>query len=136
MWLFIIAAKNEKIDELVRIAAITLCITIPGVFILYFFGIIGGQTIYRGCLARRSWGFENVDQLGAYVLQLMLCCYYINRQKIRSKDMVWLAAAVQKENYREFSKNMYQWIKDDDSCRQLETAIIIYVYLHRDKEEK
>ncbi len=93
-WLFIIAAKNEKIDELVRIAAIALCITIPGVFILYFFGMIGEQTIYRGCLERRSWGFENVDQLGAYVLQLMLCCYYINRQKIRSKDMIWLAAAV------------------------------------------
>lgn len=41
----------------------------------------------------------------------------------------------QKEAYKMFSTKMYQWIKDDEDCRQLITAIYLYVYLTRDKEE-
>lgn len=41
----------------------------------------------------------------------------------------------QKEAYRIFSGNMYRWIKDDEDCRQLITAIYLYVYLTREKEE-
>ena len=40
----------------------------------------------------------------------------------------------QKEAYREFSAKMYQWIGNETDCRQLKTAIQLYVYLRRDKE--
>ena len=40
----------------------------------------------------------------------------------------------QKEAYREFSTKMYQWIGNETDCRQLKTAIQLYVYLRRDKE--
>ena len=37
--------------------------------------------------------------------------------------------------YQEFSKKMYQWIKDDKDSKELITAIYMYVYLNRNKEE-
>ncbi len=40
-----------------------------------------------------------------------------------------------KQKYREFSKKMYQWIKEEKDCRQLKTAITLYSYMLRDKEE-
>lgn len=43
----------------------------------------------------------------------------------------------QKEEYREFSKSLYNWMIDDsdgENKRELITAIYIYVYLHRGKE--
>lgn len=45
------------------------------------------------------------------------------------------ASLEQKEAYKAFSAKMYQWIKDDEDCRQLTTAIYLYVYLTREKEE-
>lgn len=41
----------------------------------------------------------------------------------------------QKTAYREFSLKMYQWIKNEADCRQLKTAINLYAYLTREKEE-
>ncbi len=41
----------------------------------------------------------------------------------------------QKAAYREFSLKMYQWIKNEADCRQLKTAINLYAYLTREKEE-
>ena len=37
--------------------------------------------------------------------------------------------------YKELSQKLYQWIKNDKDCRELITAIYIYVYLNRTKEE-
>ncbi len=45
------------------------------------------------------------------------------------------AALEQREAYKVFSQKMYQWIKNDEDCRQLITAIYLYVYLTREKEE-
>lgn len=42
------------------------------------------------------------------------------------------ADEVQKENYREFSKKMYQWIKSEKDCRQLKTAMTLYAYMNRE----
>lgn len=39
-----------------------------------------------------------------------------------------------KEKYKEFSRNMYAWIQDDEECRCLVTAIYIYVYMNRKSE--
>ena len=46
-----------------------------------------------------------------------------------------LAAEEDKLKYKEFSKKMYKWIKDERDCRQLKTAITLYAYMIRDKEE-
>lgn len=43
-----------------------------------------------------------------------------------------------KERYEKFSQKIYQWIRSDDSdkdCRQLKTAMTLYAYVHRKKEE-
>lgn len=48
------------------------------------------------------------------------------------------AAPEQKEAYRKFSSKMYQWYQGENSdidCRHLKTAIHLYAYLTRDKEE-
>lgn len=44
-----------------------------------------------------------------------------------------------KEEYRKFSRKMYQWACDDEGSQdsqQLITAIYIYVYLHREEDER
>lgn len=45
-------------------------------------------------------------------------------------------SAEKKELYREFSRKMYYWMKDEEECRQLITAIYIYVYLNRGMKEE
>lgn len=45
------------------------------------------------------------------------------------------ASQQQKGAYAKFSEKMYQWIKNEEDCRQLTTAIYLYVYLTREKEE-
>lgn len=42
----------------------------------------------------------------------------------------------QKEAYRFFSQKMYQWAGDEEERRELITAIYLYVYHTRDKEER
>lgn len=42
----------------------------------------------------------------------------------------------QQEAYRFFAKKMYQWAGDTEERRELITAIYLYVYYTRDKEEK
>lgn len=37
--------------------------------------------------------------------------------------------------YKEFSRQMYRWIQNEEDCRQLITAIYIYIYLNREREE-
>lgn len=38
--------------------------------------------------------------------------------------------------YREFARKMYDWIRNDRDSRQLKTAINLYAYKNRNKEEK
>ena len=46
------------------------------------------------------------------------------------------ASPEQKEAYRHFADKMYRWIQEEKSRRQLKTAITLYVYLKREKEEE
>ncbi|MBC6679709.1 type III-A CRISPR-associated protein Cas10/Csm1 [Zhenpiania hominis] len=41
-----------------------------------------------------------------------------------------------KELYQEFSQKMYKWIQNEEDTKQLITAIYLFVYLNRKKEEK
>lgn len=45
------------------------------------------------------------------------------------------ATSEEKTLYNDFSKKMYRWIQDEKDCRQLVTAIYIYVYMNRESEE-
>ena len=45
------------------------------------------------------------------------------------------AGELEKEMYRSFSRNMYQWMKDPEDSRQAVTAIYLYAYLVRSEEE-
>ncbi|NDO45316.1 type III-A CRISPR-associated protein Cas10/Csm1 [Clostridium sp. MD294] len=40
------------------------------------------------------------------------------------------------ENYNQFAKKMYHWIRDEEQCRQVITAIYIYIYSIREREEE
>ena len=46
------------------------------------------------------------------------------------------AEEAEKEMYRKFARNMYQWMKDKEESRQVVTAIYLYAYLVRNEEEK
>lgn len=40
------------------------------------------------------------------------------------------------DRYNQFAKSMYRWIQNEEECRKLTTAIYIYVYMHRESEDK
>ena len=42
----------------------------------------------------------------------------------------------QQELYKEFSRKMYKWIESEEDCRQLKTAINMYVYMTRESEDE
>lgn len=42
----------------------------------------------------------------------------------------------QKESYGRFSRKMYRWADDPQDCREVITAIYLYIYLNREKEEE
>ena len=41
-----------------------------------------------------------------------------------------------REQYLDFSRKIYRWVQEPEDKRQLVTAIYLYVYLHREKEEE
>ncbi|NLN47741.1 MAG: type III-A CRISPR-associated protein Cas10/Csm1, partial [Clostridiales bacterium] len=45
------------------------------------------------------------------------------------------AAQEEKELYRRFSSNVYNWVFDEEERRQLITAIIIFTYRNREKSK-
>lgn len=46
------------------------------------------------------------------------------------------ASELQKEIYKKFSRKVYEWMLDEEDCRQTITAIYIYAYLVREEEDK
>lgn len=81
-WMFIVAAKNNDLDEIVHIAYRILLIMIPFVIILHFFGFIEDHTMMRGSIQRLSLGFSHPNQLGLRIFQLILCNLYVHREKL------------------------------------------------------
>ncbi len=90
--------------------------------------------------------FQNSEERGKNFLYHLL--ELVRRQKQEDKidlaRFVYLLARMEpgeqseeekKIQYRDFSRKMYQWIKQDKDCRQLKTAITLYAYKIREKEE-
>ena len=88
--------------------------------------------------------FDGNEDKGASAMYKMLG-YIRNRgEKISLARFAYMLGRIEPDKkadqekkllYQEFSKKMYQWIKDDKDSKELITAIYMYVYLNRNKEE-
>lgn len=56
--------------------------------------------------------------------------YLLARMELKS-----YAKAEEKAAYQVFSREMYRWMKQEKDCRQMKTAISLYAYKIREKEE-
>lgn len=62
--------------------------------------------------------------------------YLLGRIVPESKGKNESKEGKRKELYNRFSRQMYQWMRDDTDAKELEMAIYLYVYMNRTKEEK
>lgn len=84
-----------------------------------------------------------IDERGMSFLYRMLELIRNQEDKINFARFVYLLSRLEpekegekKENYRKFSKKMYEWVQSEKDCRELKTAINIYAYMHREKGEQ
>lgn len=89
-WMFIVAAKNNKLDKIIDTAYKILLIMIPMIIFLQLFGIIDDYTMMRGNIQRYSLGFSHPNQLGLRVVQLILCHCYVNRDKLNFRRFSYI----------------------------------------------
>ena len=89
--------------------------------------------------------FDNSASRGSSFLYKLLELIRGQSDRINFARYVYLLArlepgknadAEEKEHYSVFSRNMYEWINRIDDRNQLITAIQLYVYMIRNKEEK
>lgn len=91
--------------------------------------------------------FDTSEERGRNFLYNLLELIRNREEKINFARYVYLlsrlepdqkAAPEQKAAYKEFSEKMYQWYQGENAdadCRQLRTAMNLYAYLTREKEE-
>ena len=88
--------------------------------------------------------FRHSEQHGKVFLYHLLELVRSREEKINVARYVYLLARMEpkeessqeeKARYQAFSRKMYQWIQQEKDCRQLKTAMTIYAYQIRDKEE-
>lgn len=88
--------------------------------------------------------FDNSDERGKAFLYNLLELIRYRHERINFARYVYILARLepsseasqeQKALYSRFSKNMYQWIKEEKACRQLKTAMNLYAYITRESEE-
>lgn len=95
--------------------------------------------------------FGTCDDKGKSLLYRMLDLIAYQSDRINFARFVYLIARLEpdvesspenKALYAEFSKQMYEWLSTDDTllrdanCRQLKTAIMIYAYMIREREDE
>lgn len=85
--------------------------------------------------------FGDIDERGMSFLYRMLELIRDQKNRINFARFVYLLSRLEpsengekKEAYQKFSKKMYEWIQNEEDCRQLKTAINMYAYMHREKE--
>lgn len=87
---------------------------------------------------------ENFEDKGNAFLYRMLELIRNQKEKINFARFVYLIARLEpgeresserKAMYRNFSEHMCKWIRSEQDCRQLKTAISLYVYANRKGEE-
>lgn len=89
--------------------------------------------------------FDENKDYGKGFLYNLLELLRNQEEKINFARYVYLLARMEpekdsdeiiKQKYKNFSNKMLEWIHNDEDINQLETAIIIYVYLNREEEEQ
>lgn len=89
--------------------------------------------------------FQKSEDSGKSFLYHLLELVRNQEEKINLARFVYLLARMEpgekaspqeKELYKKFSKNMYEWIRNEKERRQVKTAITLYAYTIRDKEEQ
>lgn len=88
--------------------------------------------------------FDTAQERGKNFLYHLLQLIRNQEEKINFARYVYLlsrlepnmdAGQEQVGAYQSFSAKMYQWIKNEKDCRHLKTAINLYAYMTREKEE-
>lgn len=88
--------------------------------------------------------FDRSDERGKNFLYNLLELIRNQDEKINFARYVYIlsrlepsdgATAEEKSDYKDFSKHMYEWIRDEKDCRELKTAMNLYEYLEREAEE-
>lgn len=89
--------------------------------------------------------FEKTDDKGNNFLYRLLELLRGREERINKARYVYLLSRMEpgtdapkekKQSYKEFSKKMYVWFGQEEDRRALITAIMLYVYVNRDEEEK
>ena len=87
--------------------------------------------------------FANSEDRGKNFLYNLLELLRGRGEKINFARYVYLLSRMEpdknasdeaRDNYRRFSKKMYQWMQNDEDCVQLISAINMYAYLIRERE--
>ena len=87
--------------------------------------------------------FDHSDERGKAFLYNLLELLRNSEEKIQMARFVYFLSRMeqeeksgreQKEEYRLFSRKMYEWIREPNDRKQTITAMYLYAYLNRDKE--
>lgn len=93
-WMFVVAAKNIDLDDVICMAYKILSIMIPVIVLLCLFGVIENVPLMRGTMQRYSLGFSHPNQLGLRVFQFIVCYCYIHRNRLRKLDYLIICLAI------------------------------------------
>lgn len=89
--------------------------------------------------------FDNSDERGKNFLYNLLELIRNRSDRINFARFVYVLSRLEpgndasiesKEDYKVFSKKMYEWVQNDNDSRELKTAINLYAFLNREKEDK
>lgn len=82
-WLFLVAAKGEDSEKLIKLSAVLLTIYLMATVSLAAFGVLDNVTFSRANeVVRYSYGFQHPNQLGFRLFILLACILYICRDRL------------------------------------------------------
>lgn len=93
-WMFVVAAKNVDLDDVICVAYKILSIMIPVIAVLCLLGIIENATLMRGTMQRYSLGFSHPNQLGLRIFQYIVCHCYIHKNRLGKLNYILIFLAI------------------------------------------
>ena len=87
-------------------------------------------------------GTEEFEERGMSFLYHLLLLIRRQDEKVNFARFIYLLSRLEpqedgprKRKYQSFSRNMCEWVRSEEDCRQLKTAITLYAYRKREKGE-
>lgn len=124
--LLIIAAKNIKLEELIKY---DLKIKIPFMIIivvLYFLRMTDVNLHYRNGIIRHSMGFSNPNVFSTYILAIIVEYLYLRRKKVNAKDLIIIIIGI-------FIIDFYAGSRTQIFCLII-LALIVYINKYTGKK--